>query len=213
MVRRRKEAKGKEVSLRRKVDGLEGWLREVKEAAFVLYQQQKPLRRGEGEKMTTLQFRKAVEEIEEPTLMPVDWYQVEITEEPDFEDNSKKKKGLSEEEGAGQNLVVNLRTIHDDPEFSGRYFRLWLPWPNESDEEARDGRGQRKSDSKMKRIAEFVTAFGGDVDGSELVVKAGMSGQVYIDQNIPPGQTEIQNGVSLFAGFKPFDVADSDIPF
>ncbi len=118
--------------------------------------------------MPTFGFNKPIDDIEDPVLLPEDWYTFRVSKDPTIEDNKKAKDGLSGEEGAGKNLVVKLTTVSDDPEFNGRMLTIWLPYPSEHDESQYDGIGQKKSDAKMQRIIGFVEAFGGRVGVDDL---------------------------------------------
>lgn len=178
---------------------------------------------------TTFRFTKPVDEIEEAVLLPEDWYEMEIIEEPSIEPNSTlrealKKNGLEynpkippteamqeamlrliqEDEKCGLNLRLILKTESPDDEYNGRRLMLWLPWPSEPDDERYDMRGQKVADAKMSRIVEFVQAFGGTTDGEDITLSKGLKGCCYVTQQKARDSEEILNSIDMFAGFKEY---------
>ena len=152
--------------------------------------------------MTTLRFAKPIDGIEEPTLLPEDWYVLQVVKPPKVEDNDKKKKGLSYDQGAGQNLVISLRTISDIPEYSGRAFTLWLPYPSEEDLTNYDGGGMLKYDRKMERIAEFADkATGCSAEGEEVTILPNAMIGIYITQGLDQQGQKLINNLDWFQGF------------
>ena len=76
--------------------------------------------------MTVFTLPKDVDSIEEAVLLPEDFYNCVIIKEPVLKPNKKMENGLSEEEGAGYNLLVSIKTESEDPEFAGRWFTLYF---------------------------------------------------------------------------------------
>ena len=113
--------------------------------------------------MATFEFNKKIGDIEKAELLPEDWYTLRLVKEPKNPvPNTKKKNGLSEAEGAGDNIVLNFRVQSDNPKYHGRPFTKWLGVPNNTDEETfSQFTGQRKSDEKLERIALWAAALAG----------------------------------------------------
>ncbi len=169
--------------------------------------------------ITTFAFPKTMEEVTPPVILPKDWYDVEIVKQPVIRMNNTLKDAvgnvenppeelvrlaLESDEKAGFNLVIELKVEHPDERFNGMTFTIWLGWPSEQDEH-RWSRGQKKSDAKMVRIADFIEKFGGSIQGQEFVLDEGMKGCVYIDSRTVDNSDKIENFVDVFgAGFKPY---------
>ena len=115
---------------------------------------------------------------------------------------NKKKQEDPDQEGAGDNLVVKLATDDPDvPENNGYLLTVWLPWPNAADEE-RFARGRSIADAKMERIAGFVKAFGGAIEGESITLSAGMRGLAFVVQQMNQAGTELSNSIDSFSGFR-----------
>lgn len=171
--------------------------------------------------MPTFKFRKNVDEVEEPELMPVDWYPVELYEDPtleanatlrdavdDLKDTKAVDAALKADEKAGFNMILRLAVESEDPRFDGRKLRLWLPYPSEYDLERYDSRGMLVYDAKMERIIKFAEKFGSGPEGDEVDIYAGMKGRVYIEQRRSQNREGLENAISMFAGFKSYDEED-----
>lgn len=144
--------------------------------------------------MSTFKFKKDISEIEDPVLLEEGWYLTRISKPPEIAQNKDK---------TGENLVIRVRTIvEEDDTASNRMLTMWLPMPKDEDEEEYDGRGQKISDAKMNRIAEFVEKFGGDVEGDEFVINEGMRGFVYVVQQLDQAGNDLVNGINSFSGFR-----------
>lgn len=110
--------------------------------------------------MALFKFNKSIEDIQERELLPDGWYQLRIAEEPIAEENKAK---------TGENIVLKLQTVSDNPLFNGRDFRMWLPLPVPGDSEE-IYQGQSREDSKLERIAKVVKAFnGGEAPSSDEI--------------------------------------------
>jgi len=156
--------------------------------------------------MTTFSFKKPIEDIEEPTLLPEDWYAFRIEGKGmSVQDNQAKKDGKSEEEGAGSTFAGFLSVTNDVPENNGRQLPLWLSWPSDEDENRRTRDGMKVYDAKMKRIVEFVEAFRGDVDGADVSVDSGAIGSAYVIQKMNRAGTDLENAIDIYSGFKRVD--------
>lgn len=139
--------------------------------------------------MATFSLGKERDDLQEPILLPEDWYTLEITQDVTQEKNAKWKDGgidrpAKEIEGAGENIVIRGRTISDEPEFSGRSFTKWLALPNPSDEGKYMNNGQPKEDWKLDQIYKWAEAYSATIEGSEISLAIGMKAQVYITQEI-----------------------------
>ena len=163
--------------------------------------------------MTTLKFKKSIDDIEEPALLPEDWYIFRVTEPPEVKDNNSKKKGASYEDGAGQNLVLKLRSVSDIAECSGRAFTLYLPYPSEEDMENYDGRGMLKYDAKMERIVDFANkATGCSADGDEITILPNALIGIYVTQGLDQHENKPTNNLDWFQGFRSPDEISGDFP-
>ncbi len=167
----------------------------------------------------TFNLGKDAGDIQEAELMPTDWYNFEISGDPEQEPN-KVLKAVNEgdevdtPEKAGYNIVVNLRSISDTPEFNGRPFRMWLPLPTEADKSNYTPIGQTVEDSKVERIAQFASTFSGvDVEGDTISLGKGMKGSLYVNQQLDQSGQNLRNSIDPFAGARPFDgLVGDDIP-
>jgi len=137
--------------------------------------------------MATFNLGKERDDLQEPILMPEDWYTFEITQDVAQEKNAKWKDGGEKLPaknilGAGENLVIRGRIVSDEPEYNGRSFTKWLALPNPSDEEEFMNNGQPKGDWKLEQIYKWVEAFAGTAEGSEVSLAKTMKAQIYITQ-------------------------------
>jgi len=140
--------------------------------------------------MATFTFNKNFDEITEGKALPEDWYECRLVKEPTVDINRKAKDAgldinatgeeLAAVEGAGKNLVLDLRVMSDVPEFNGRPLRTWLPLPIPGDADKFTPLGQSQEDSKMQRIMETFEAFGADVSGDEATLEPGASAMFYV---------------------------------
>ena len=139
--------------------------------------------------MPTFQVGINKEDIQQPSLLPEDWYSMEISKDPtESKNNAWKEAGENlpiEQAGkinrkAGKNIVVHLKVISDFPEFSGRTFTKWLSLPSVLDEGEYMNNGQPKADWKADIIFKWVEAFGGAIAGGEASLGAGQRAQVYL---------------------------------
>lgn len=161
--------------------------------------------------MTTLTFDKNIEDIEEPILLPEDWYIFRVTEPPKIEDNKAKKDKKTYTEGAGKNLIISLRSVSENPEHSGRAFKLYLPYPVAEDMENYDGRGMVKYDAKLERIADFAEkATGCTADGNEITILPNALIGIYVTQSLDQQGEKLTNNLDWFQGFRsPDEISDS----
>jgi len=147
--------------------------------------------------MTTFKFNKPISEIENPELLPKDWYRCRVSTKPEIQENSKK---------TGNNLFMRLKTVMPDDEmFNGRELPLWLSMPTDADEEVFTTKGMKVSDEKMKRIVQFAEASGGVADEDEFDIQEGATVFCYIMQRMDQGGRELENAIDIFSGFKSED--------
>ena len=114
--------------------------------------------------MATFEFDKKMGDIEKAELLPDDWYVLRLVKEPNPKPspNTKKKEGRSEEDGAGDNIILHFRVQHDNPKYHGRPFTKWLGVPNEYDKtHFSNFSGQKLEDEKQERIAAWAAALAG----------------------------------------------------
>ncbi len=152
--------------------------------------------------MSIFNLTKKASDVEEGINVPEDWYTLEILEEPTKVPNKKAAAGLTPEEGAGENIILNLRLNHEDPRYDGRRFRVWLPYPNEYDITAYGVGGQTKEDSKLELIIEVYAAFQGvdpsQVEGDEVDFSLGDRADFYVTQGLDQQGVKVINEVSVF---------------
>ncbi len=152
--------------------------------------------------MSTFGLTKKASDVEEGINVPEDWYNLEILEEPEKVQNKKATQGLSEADGAGENIVLNLRLNHEDPRYDGRRFRVWLPYPNETDKTTYGVGGQTKEDSKLELIIAVYAAFAGldptSVEGDEVEFSLGDKAEFYVTQGLDQQGVKVVNEVSVF---------------
>jgi len=126
-------------------------------------------------------FPKSTSEIQGTVVLAPGYYRMRIVKEPTIEPNRKKKDGLPPSEGAGDNFVLRLRVISDDPAENGRAFTKYLPMPKPEDAEEFDQfTGQPILDRKMEAIVAWVQAFGGTIEEDEFDLRAGGEAAVAI---------------------------------
>ena len=157
--------------------------------------------------MPTFTFAKPIEDVEEPILLEEAWTRARIAATPSIEPN-KKKQADPEQEGAGDNLVISIELV--EGEANGRRFKLYLPWPSLQDEGEYDGVGMKKSDAKMKRIADFTIKFGGVSDGTDIMLEENMEGFVYVTQGLDQQGQNMINQIDPFAGFQSVEENESN---
>ena len=161
--------------------------------------------------MTTFNFAKDVDDIEQPVPIEEDWYVASIVKAPEIKPNKKKQEGKSYEGGAGDNMVISLRLLSEDDYANGRAFTLWLPFPSEEDMENYDGRGMLKYDAKMERLIEFATAAKGcTADGDSITILPNGRIGIYVSQGLDQQGNDIVNSIDWFQGFK--DPDDIGLP-
>jgi len=155
--------------------------------------------------MTTFKFDKSISEIEDPELLPKDWYKMRISTKPEIQENSKK---------TGQNLFLRLKVVMPEEEmFDGRELPLWLSMPTEEDETRYDSKGAKVSDSKMKRIVQFAECSGGAADEDEFDISEGSTVYCYVDKRLDQGGQDMENSINIFSGFKSEDdLLEDDAP-
>uniref|UniRef100_A0A6M3JM72 Uncharacterized protein n=1 Tax=viral metagenome TaxID=1070528 RepID=A0A6M3JM72_9ZZZZ len=168
----------------------------------------------------TFGFNKGVDDIEEPILLPEEWYDMEICDEPRLSPNKalfdlvgqdatleETETALVADPKAGINLVLNMEVDSSDDAFNGRKMKVWLPYPSPIDAERFDHRGQKLYDAKMQRCVELTEAFGGDVSENEngeteITLTKGLRGQCYVIQQRSQSGEELVNSIDTFQGFK-----------
>lgn len=157
--------------------------------------------------MATFDLGKDASDVQEPELLPQEWYPFVITEDPIQEPNRKMKDGGPTADGAGFNVVVKLVCADETPEYNGRPFRVWLPLPAPGDDEKYTPVGMKVSDSKIRNIDNFQFGFTGErLEGNAFALSAGMSAQLYVNQQLDQTGTTLRNGIDNFAGSKPIDM-------
>jgi hypothetical protein len=127
-------------------------------------------------------FPKSINDIQQGVVLSESFYRMRLVKEPSIEQNRKMKNGLSPEEGAGMNLVLQLRIVSDDPNENGREFTKYLPMPRPGIDENEFDRftGQSLMDRKMEAIVHWVLAFDGEIHDDEFDLRAGSEAAVKI---------------------------------
>ena len=170
--------------------------------------------------MGTFGFKKSIDDIEEPVLLPEDWYDFEILSEPKVRPNydlyqevgddpspEQMEELMKENPKMFQNIEIFMSTESPDPMYAGRKFTFRLPWPSDSDEDRYDNNGMKLYDARMRDISKFAEAFGGGADGDTVNIPKGGKGCAYV-KILPAGTIdgvdEDRNTIDRFAGFKPY---------
>lgn len=152
--------------------------------------------------MATFELGKRRDDLQAPILIAEDWYTVEISREPYESKNRKWKDGgedrpAEEIEGAGKNIVVNMRVVSDIPEAGGRQLTKWLALPNPSDAGRFTNDGQPMEDWKLDSIYKWVEAFQGEEEGANVSLAQGAKAQVYVIQAIGMDGETMENSISM----------------
>jgi len=166
--------------------------------------------------MATFNVGIGEEDIQEPILMPEDWYVMEINKEP-YEDKNKAWKDAGESlnleeaskinEKAGKNIVLQLKVVSDVPEYAGRVMTKWLSLPNPNDEGQYMNNGQPKADWKASVIFTWAKAFGGMTEGEEVSFGIGQKALVYIIQGADMDGEGLVNEISMNVDPRPISEA------
>lgn len=151
--------------------------------------------------MPTFNIGKRRDDLQEAVLLPEDWYQVELAQDPTQEKNRKWKDGgenlpADEIEGAGYNIKLRAVIVSEAPEEAGRSLFKYLSMPNPSDEGQYMNDGQPKADWKAGVIFDWVDAFSGTEDGEQVSLAKGMKGMVYVVQQVGLSG-EMENSISM----------------
>ena len=147
--------------------------------------------------MATFNLGKDVGGIEQPELMAEDWYPFVISAEPEKQPNNAKKADPNSEK-AGDNIVVKLSCLSEDPRFTSRALTAWLPLPAPGDDEKRTPLGMTVEDSKIERIAAWAEAFSGaQVEGEDVSLNAGQKAMVYVTQGLDMAKANMVNSIGF----------------
>ena len=166
--------------------------------------------------MTTFEFDKSVDDIEEPQLLEIGWYPVTVTKAPTIRPNAALKEMVPGEnpdakalaaackknEKAGFTLFVDTAVLSADDETGGRRLTIMLPYPSKADLDRRNRDGMKVYDEKMQRITELCRAAGSDVEGKSADLNPGQELQLYVKKRRKQNREELENFVDIFAGFK-----------
>lgn len=134
--------------------------------------------------MTLITMPKSLDEVQDAEALLEDWYLMRISGEPQVLPN-KKKKADPTQEGAGDNLVINMRVQSDNPEANGRTFTVWVMIPTEEDNSRMTGQGQSFTDWKMGKFQAIAEAFnGGPLEGGadSFDFQAGMEAHFWVNR-------------------------------
>jgi len=162
--------------------------------------------------MPTFQVGINKEDIQQPSLLPEDWYTVEIFKEPtEAKNNAWKDVGenLSIEEAgkidkkAGKYIYIPLKVVSDTPEQAGRMLVKRLSLPSVLDEGEFTNQGQPKADWKADIIFKWVEAFGGSIAGGEASLAKGQRAQVYVIIGKDQSGEKDQNDISMNVNPRP----------
>ncbi len=130
--------------------------------------------------MPVFDVGKDVGDIQEGELLPEDWYTMEITSVSQ-EPNKALKEGGQTAEGAGFNIEIEMKTLHENEMLAGRPYKVWLALPREGDAENRTKRGNTIEDFKIGQIRDYFEAFAKrSMAGSTVDFATGMQASMYI---------------------------------
>uniref|UniRef100_A0A6H2A0D7 Uncharacterized protein n=1 Tax=viral metagenome TaxID=1070528 RepID=A0A6H2A0D7_9ZZZZ len=150
-------------------------------------------------------LNKPSSEIIEPEAIPQDWYLCKLVKEPVQMKNKKLQDGGVNADGAGFNLIFNLRVEDEDPEINGRGFRFIASLPNKSDEGKTTNNGMSMIDFKEKSLVKIYAAFIGEEDSDKVDVESveftpGMKAYFFVERAPSQDGTRYVNFTSLNAG-------------
>lgn len=155
--------------------------------------------------MAVFKMTKDFNDIQEPQLMPEDWYVMRVSKEPTQDPNKAMRDDGANAENAGYSIVVKLKSEVDDPEFNGRPFTIYLSLPNATDEGIFVN-GQPKVDWKEELIAKVTAAFHGlgadrwkELPGDEVEISEGMRAKFYVTQGVSRDGSRMINDVNVLA--------------
>jgi len=161
---------------------------------------------------TTLELEKEYDDLAEPVLLPLDWYEVEV-----FKAEVNKNKAWREAndeaghelraediDGAGNNFVLILKTVNCAPEFLGRTFFKYLPMPNPSDKDKFDMNGRPMVDTKLNNLYTWAQGFNAGISGSNITWKTKLKAKVFVHQE--KDQSGILSNVLKFE--EPMPISD-----
>jgi len=163
--------------------------------------------------MATFKVGIGKEDIQEPQLMPEDWYTWELVRDAYEDKNSawKEAEGQSQlsidqayeiNPKASKNIVLNGRIISDVPEYDGRNFTKWLSLPNKFDEGQWMNNGQPRPDWKAENIYKWAEALQSEIEGDSITFVKGQKCMVYIEQGADR-DGNIVNQIGMYADPKP----------
>ena len=154
--------------------------------------------------MTIISLPKNMEDIVEPEALSEDYYKMRIVEEPVIEANKKKKVGGDSAPGAGDNLILSLRVISDDPEQQGRTFKKWMGLVTPADKDNYTSLGQSMEDFKISMLGKVQTGFSGvPAEGNEIDLQAGMEAWVYVTRGLDDAGQRFVNDLDFMQDIKP----------
>lgn len=174
--------------------------------------------------MATFGFEKEVDDIEEPKLLPMDWYVHSVAKEPrvlpngvvrevlgDKPEKSALVELLKENPKAGLTLFVDCTIVSEDEDFNGRESTLMLPYPSTADLDRRSPRsGMKVYDEKMERIVGLCEAAGSEGDGESIDLAVGQEFQALVKQRNRQGGKGLENQPDIFAGFRAVGEAEEE---
>ena len=102
--------------------------------------------------MAKFEIGKDFDAIGSPIILPRDWYQLKIVKEPMKKGNAKK---------TGDNIVLPMRVVADDPDWNGLEFTRYLSLPAPGDDEKVGRNNQTTEDWKLDNLIAHSAAFFG----------------------------------------------------
>lgn len=154
--------------------------------------------------MTIIRLPKNIEDIQEPEVLPEDYYKLRLIEEPEVAPNKKKQEGGETAPGAGNNLIMSMRVVSDNPEQNGRPFKKWIGLPTTADKTDVMKSGMTREDSKLKMLGRIQAGFTGVApEGDEINLQAGMEAWCYITQGLNQAGTGFENDLDFMQDIKP----------
>lgn len=139
---------------------------------------------------TIIELEKEYDDLAEPILLPIDWFTVEIFK-LEVKANKTWKEAIDEAghsleakevDGAGNNLVLMLKTTDCSEEYKGRMLFKYLPIPNPTDKGKFDMEGRPLVDSKANNLYVWAKGFNVPISGSKISWSTGLKAKVFIHQ-------------------------------
>ena len=150
--------------------------------------------------MSTFVMPKSSSDVEEKEIWPKDWYIMELMKEPyraknnalkAMEEAQEKSEDVDDELAAkaGHNIVFELRSVDNEPQFNGELFTKYLPDFNEGDDERPGFTMKTREDDKVADLTAYAEAFNPDAEvDDEVGFQVGRKAQFMVQPGIWQGR-------------------------